>query len=60
MKFLTLHDIVKRARQNLDRNHWDYLVGGADSEAALKRNRYGLDSWVYRCLLYTSDAADDL
>ena len=48
MKFLTLHDIVKRARQNLDRNHWDYLIGGADSESALKRNRYGLDSWVYR------------
>jgi len=48
LKFLTLHEIVKRARQNLNRNHWDYLIGGADSEAALKRNRYGLDSWVYR------------
>ena len=48
MKFLTLHEIVKRARQNLDRNHWDYLIGGADSESALKRNRFGLDSWVYR------------
>jgi len=48
VKFLTLHEIVKRARQNLDRNHWDYLIGGADSESALKRNRFGLDSWVYR------------
>jgi glycolate oxidase len=48
VKFVTLHDIVKRGRQNLDRNHWDYLIGGADSESALKRNRYGLDSWVYR------------
>ncbi len=48
MKFRTLHEIIQRARQNLDRNHWDYLVGGADSESALKRNRYGLDSWVFR------------
>jgi isopentenyl diphosphate isomerase/L-lactate dehydrogenase-like FMN-dependent dehydrogenase len=44
----TLHEVVKRARHNLTRNHWDYLVGGADSEASLKRNRYGLDSLVYR------------
>lgn len=44
----TLHEVVKRARHNLTRNHWDYLVGGADSESSLKRNRYGLDSLVYR------------
>jgi glycolate oxidase len=48
LKFLTLHEIVKRARHNLDRNRWDYLIGGADSESALKRNRYGLDALVYR------------
>ncbi|MFU8814526.1 MAG: alpha-hydroxy acid oxidase [Pseudomonadales bacterium] len=44
----TLHEVVKRARQNLPRDHWDYLVGGADSESSLKRNRYGLDSLAYR------------
>jgi isopentenyl diphosphate isomerase/L-lactate dehydrogenase-like FMN-dependent dehydrogenase len=44
----TLHEVVKQARVNLTRNHWDYLVGGADSESALKRNRFGLDSLVYR------------
>lgn len=48
MQFLTLHEIVRRARQNLNRNHWDYLVGGADSESSLRRNRYGLDSLAYR------------
>ncbi|MDH3641259.1 MAG: alpha-hydroxy-acid oxidizing protein [Gammaproteobacteria bacterium] len=48
MKYLTLHEIAKAAQRNLDRNHWDYLVGGADTEASLRRNRYGLDSWVFR------------
>jgi isopentenyl diphosphate isomerase/L-lactate dehydrogenase-like FMN-dependent dehydrogenase len=44
----TLHEVVKRARLNLTRSHWDYLIGGADSESSLKRNRYGLDRLVYR------------
>lgn len=48
MKYLTLHEIVRHAQQNLDRNHWDYLIGGADTEASLRRNRHGLDSWVFR------------
>lgn len=47
-KFATLHEIVKQARANLDRNCWDYLIGGSDTEASLRRNRFGLDSWVYR------------
>jgi glycolate oxidase len=48
VKFRTLQEIVKRARYNLSRHHWDYLVGGADSETSLRRNRYGLDSLAYR------------
>ena len=48
MKYLTLHEIVKDAHQNLDRKYWDYLLGGADTEASVRRNRYGLDSWVFR------------
>ena len=48
LQFLTLHEIAKRAKQNLDRNNWDYLVGGSDTESALKRNRYSVDSWVFR------------
>jgi glycolate oxidase len=48
LKYLTLHEIVKDARQNLDRKYWDYLLGGADTEASVRRNRYGLDSWVFR------------
>ena len=48
MAFLTLQEIVARAERKLDRNNWDYLIGGSDTESALKRNRYGLDSWAFR------------
>jgi isopentenyl diphosphate isomerase/L-lactate dehydrogenase-like FMN-dependent dehydrogenase len=47
-QFRTLHDIVKAARTNLSRNSWDYLIGGADTEASLKRNRLALDSLAFR------------
>ncbi len=47
-KFSTLHEIVKQAQANLTREHWDYLVGGSDTEASVRRNRHGLDSWVFR------------
>lgn len=48
MEFRTLHEVIKRARINLPRNHWDYLMGGADSETSLRRNRHGLDSLAFR------------
>ena len=47
-RFLTLTEIAQAARQNLDQGSWDYLVGGADTESALKRNRAGVDSWVFK------------
>ncbi len=47
-EFLTLHEIVKRAKQNLDQGAWDYLIGGADTESALRRNRAGVESWVFK------------
>src|SRR3974390_3190848 len=46
--FETLHEIIKKARQNLDQNNWDYLVGGTESETTLKRNRLALDSIAFR------------
>ena len=30
--FLNLQEIIARARQNLNQNDWDYIVGGAESE----------------------------
>ena len=45
--FATLHEIVKAARANLDDNAWDYLIGGADTETTVKRNRQALDSLAF-------------
>src|SRR5262249_32864744 len=47
-KFQTLHEIVKGARQNRPPGPWDYMVGGAESETTLKRNRHALDSIAFR------------
>jgi isopentenyl diphosphate isomerase/L-lactate dehydrogenase-like FMN-dependent dehydrogenase len=47
-EFLNLHEIIKKARQNLDQNTWDYIVGGAETETTLRRNRQSLDSVAFR------------
>src|SRR6476660_7008788 len=39
-----LHEFVAKARQNLNQNDWDYIVGGAESETTLRRNRMALDA----------------
>ena len=46
--FLVLHEIVKAAKRNLSREVWDYLVGGAETETTLKRNRQAIDSLAFR------------
>src|SRR5262249_40120653 len=46
--FQTLHEIVAKARQNLSQNDWDYIVGGAETETTLRRNRHALDSVAFR------------
>src|SRR5262245_5090095 len=46
--FLNLHEIVAKARQNLNQNDWDYIVGGAESETTLRRNRLAFDSVAFR------------
>jgi isopentenyl diphosphate isomerase/L-lactate dehydrogenase-like FMN-dependent dehydrogenase len=46
--FLNLHEIVAKARANLDQNNWDYIVGGTESETTLRRNRMALDSVALR------------
>src|SRR5262249_5768511 len=47
-RFKTLQEIVKAARQNLAPGPWDYLIGGAETETTLKRNRQALDSIAFR------------
>ena len=46
--FLVLHEIVKSAKKHLSREVWDYLVGGAETETTLKRNRQAIDSLAFR------------
>ena len=46
--FLTLHELVKKARQKLNHDNWDYIVGGAETETTLRRNRLALDSLAFR------------
>ena len=45
---LTLHELVVAARRNLGGSVWDYLVGGAETETSVKRNRQALDSVAFR------------
>src|SRR3974390_2206901 len=46
--FQTLHEIVAKARQNLNQNDWDYIVGGTETETTLRRNRLAIDSLALR------------
>ncbi|HUJ73242.1 MAG TPA: alpha-hydroxy acid oxidase [bacterium] len=43
-----MHELIKKARQNLNHNNWDYLVGGSETETTLRRNRLALDSLAFR------------
>jgi len=47
-EFEVLHELVKAARQKLTPRIWDYLMGGADTETTLGRNRLALDSLAFR------------
>ena len=47
-EFLVLHEIVKAAKNNLSREIWDYLIGGAETETTSKRNRQAIDSLAFR------------
>src|ERR1700752_2088490 len=47
-RFQNLHEFVTQARTNLNRNNWDYLIGGSETETTLARNRAALDAWGFR------------
>src|SRR5688500_10265 len=47
-QFLTLQEIVAAARRNLPPGPWSYLVGGAETETTVRRNRMALDSLAFR------------
>ena len=47
-RFQNLHEFITQARTNLNRNNWDYLIGGSETETTLARNRLALDSIGFR------------
>jgi isopentenyl diphosphate isomerase/L-lactate dehydrogenase-like FMN-dependent dehydrogenase len=47
-EFLTLQEIVAAARSNLAPGPWSYLIGGAETETTVRRNRHALDSIAFR------------
>ena len=44
----TNEEIIQLARNNLDQGPWDYLVGGAESETTMRRNRLAFDKLAFR------------
>jgi glycolate oxidase len=47
-RFQTLSELVKQARLNLAQGPWDYMIGAAETETTLRRNRQALDSVAFR------------
>src|SRR3954467_9605476 len=47
-QFLTLQEIYEAAKRNLQPGPWAYLIGGAETETTVKRNRHALDTIAFR------------
>ena len=47
-RFQNLHEFLKVARFKLNRNNWDYIVGGTETETTLARNRQSLDCIAFK------------
>jgi isopentenyl diphosphate isomerase/L-lactate dehydrogenase-like FMN-dependent dehydrogenase len=47
-EFQNLHEFIRKARANLNQNAWDYIVGAAETETTLRRNRMAIDEIAFR------------
>src|SRR6202023_2250377 len=47
-EFQNLHEFVRKARANLNQNAWDSIVGAAETETTVRRNRMALDEIAFR------------
>jgi glycolate oxidase len=47
-QYLCLHEFVKAAKEKLNPNIWDYLIGGTETETTVARNRLAIDSAALR------------
>ena len=61
--YLTLHEIIQQARLNLGNHAWHYIVGGAETETTMRRNRWSIDRLALRprvlCDVGDTDAGID-
>src|SRR6478736_1923683 len=46
--FQNLHEFIRKARATLNQNAWDYIVGAAETETTMRRNRMALDEIAFR------------
>jgi isopentenyl diphosphate isomerase/L-lactate dehydrogenase-like FMN-dependent dehydrogenase len=58
-EFQNLHELIRRARANLNQNSWDYIVGAAETETTMRRNRMALDEIAFRPRVLRNVAAVD-
>ena len=58
-EFLTLQEIILHARRTLPAEVWDFIMGGGESEATLKRNRHALDCLGFRSQTFTDVSSVD-
>src|SRR5436309_3332804 len=47
-EYQNLHEFVRKARAHLNQNAWDYIVGAAETETTMRRNRMALDEIAFR------------
>ena len=47
-RFQVIHEIIAAARNNLNHNIWDYIIGGTATETTVRRNRLALDRIGFR------------
>jgi isopentenyl diphosphate isomerase/L-lactate dehydrogenase-like FMN-dependent dehydrogenase len=47
-EFQNLHEFIRKARARLNQNAWDYVVGAAETETTMRRNRMSLDEIAFR------------
>ncbi len=47
-KFQVLHEFAKAAKENLDKNIYDYVFGGSETETTVRRNRMAIETYALR------------
>ena len=47
-KFQVMHEFAKAAKNNLNKNIFDYVFGGAETETTVKRNRMAIETYALR------------